>query len=318
MTYKLALVLAAASCVFAQTPAFEVATIKPAPPITQQAVMSGKMKIGESIDGARADYGYVNIEFLLTKAYAVKAYQVSGPAWIQSERYDIVAKLPEGATKEQIPDMLKALLADRFKIQIHHETKDHGVYALVVGKNGLKMKESEPEKPAVEGEKDEKVPAGGFVMGQGSSQARIAPGGDGRSMTVKSAQGNMAMTMVDGNMHMAASQMSIPSFIELLTRFVDKPVVDETGLKGKYDMAIDMSMADMANIARSAGINVPGMGAGGGRGGSGVGAADAVASDPSGGTIFQSVQAMGLKLEPKKVAVDLIVVDKGEKVPTEN
>jgi len=317
MAYRLALVFAAASCVFAQTPAFEVATIKPAPPITPQAVMSGKMKIGENIDGARADYGYVNIEFLLTKAYGVKAYQVSGPSWIQSERYDVVAKLPEGATKEQIPEMLKTLLAERFKIQIHHETKEHSVYALVVGKNGLKMKESEPEKPAAEGEKDEKTPAGGFVMGQGSSQARISQGGDGRSMTVKSAQGNMAMSMgADGNMHMAASQMAIPAFIELITRFVDKPVLDETGLKGKYDMAVDMTMADMANIARSAGIAVPGMGGGGGRG-SGVGAADA-ASDPSGGTIFQSVQAMGLKLEPKKLQLDLIVVDKGEKVPTEN
>jgi uncharacterized protein (TIGR03435 family) len=305
MTHRFVLLFVSACAALAQKPTFEVATIKTAQSITPQAMMAGKVRIGETIDAGRADYGFVNIEYLLGKAYGVKSYQISGPSWIQSERYDIQAKLPSGSTKEQVPDMLKALLADRFKIEIHHETKEHAVYALVVGKSGPKLKESTPEKPA-----------DGDTNPDAAPQTRFAPGGDGRSMTVKGPQGNMAMSMgADGNMHMQASGMSIPSFVDIITRFVDKPVIDQTDLKGKYDIGIDMSMADLQNVARSAGIAIPGMG-GGGRGSAG-GAAEA-ASDPSGGSIFQAVQALGLKLDPRKLPVDVIVVDKGDKVPTEN
>jgi uncharacterized protein (TIGR03435 family) len=120
----------------------------------------------------------------------------------------------------------------------------------------------------------------------------------------------------DGAMHMENSQMTIASFLELVGRFLDKPVVDETGLKGKYDISLDMSMADMMTMARSAGIAGAGMGMGAGRGAAGSGPTEA--SDPSGGSIFQTVQNLGLKLESRKSALDMIVVDKGDKTPTEN
>jgi uncharacterized protein (TIGR03435 family) len=150
----------------------------------------------------------------------------------------------------------------------------------------------------------------------------MTPAGDGRSMTVKSAQGNMKVTpTADGNIHMEASQMTMASFLDFIARFVDKPVVDETGLKAKYDIALDLSMSEMMNMARSAGVAVPGdmgRGGGGGGGGRGGGAPGDAASDPSGGSIFQTVQNLGLKLEPRKSVLDMIVVDKGEKTPTEN
>jgi uncharacterized protein (TIGR03435 family) len=320
MISRFPIVLIAAVAALAQAPApltFEVATVRIAQPPTPQSIMAGKVKMGETIDAGRADYGFVNMEFLIAKAYGVKTYQVSGPSWIQSERYDILAKLPAGATKDQVPDMLKALLADRFKLEIRHETKEHAVYALVVGKNGAKLKESAPEKAAPDD--DSKPAPGGMVIQSNGGQMRMSPGGDGRSMTVKGPTGNMKISMgADGNMHMENSQMTIASFVEFITRFVDKPVIDETGLKAKYDIALDVSMSDMMNIARSAGIAVPGMGGGDGRGG-GRGSAPAdAASDPSGGSIFQTVQSLGLKLEPRKLPLDVIVVDKGEKIPTEN
>jgi uncharacterized protein (TIGR03435 family) len=111
---------------------------------------------------------------------------------------------------------------------------------------------------------------------------------------------------------MAFSQMTISKFVDLVGKLVDKPVVDQTEMKGKYDISLDMGMSDMMNMARAAGVGMPMMGGGGGRG-----PADG-ASDPSGGSIFQTVQALGLKLEPKKLPLDTIVVDKGDKVPTEN
>ena len=136
-------------------------------------------------------------------------------------------------------------------------------------------------------------------------------------MTVKTSQGNMKITPgSEGNIHMEASQMTIPSFIDFISRFVDKPVVDETGLKAKYDVSIELSISEMMNIAAKAGVAVPGMGPGGpgGRGG----APSDSASDPSGGSIFQTVQNLGLKLEPRKSVLDMIVVDKAEKTATEN
>ena len=72
----------------------------------------------------------------------MKGFQISGPGWLDSERYDIVAKLPRGATKAEFMVMLQNLLAERFKLTLHREKKDLPMYALVVGKNGPKMKES--------------------------------------------------------------------------------------------------------------------------------------------------------------------------------
>src|ERR1700681_2549902 len=104
--------------VFGQTPAagpvFDVATVKAAGPLQAQ-MAAGKLHIGMSIDAARVDIGSMSLAELIPVAFAVKPYQVSGPDWMKENRFDILAKMPEGATKEQVPQMLQALLADRFK-----------------------------------------------------------------------------------------------------------------------------------------------------------------------------------------------------------
>src|SRR5215831_18028755 len=98
---------------FAQSnpPAFEVASIKPAAP--QQM---GRMMVRMGGDAGRVDYANVSLKDVLARAYNLKRYQVSGPSWLDSERYDITAKVPDGVPKEQIPLMLQALLTDRFKM----------------------------------------------------------------------------------------------------------------------------------------------------------------------------------------------------------
>src|SRR5439155_11317218 len=93
--------------------------------------------------------------------YGVKGYQIAGPSWLDSERYDIAAKIPKGATKEQFMLMLQSLLAERFKLTLHREKKDLPMYALVVGKNGPKMKESMKESVDVPGPAAGAGPAGG-------------------------------------------------------------------------------------------------------------------------------------------------------------
>jgi uncharacterized protein (TIGR03435 family) len=116
-------------------PQFEVATIKPSAPIT-----GGRVQIGMGGDPGRINYQGLPMRMLLAAAFDVKDYQISGPDWLDSERFDVMAKIPEGVKREQVPAMLQALLAERFKMTFRREKKEMGVYALIVGKNGIKAK----------------------------------------------------------------------------------------------------------------------------------------------------------------------------------
>jgi uncharacterized protein (TIGR03435 family) len=297
-----------------QTPAFDVASIKPAGNLQSQ-VLSGKLHIGMSIDAARVDIGMMSLADLIPIAFGVKPYQVTGPDWMKENRFDILAKMPEGATKDQVPQMLQALLVDRFKLVVHRESKDHPIYALVIGKNGSKLKESTPgaETPPPPD------PKGTVLLNAPEGQVRI--GGDAKGVVVSGgAVGNMRMSPgPNGTMHMESSNIKLPAFADLLTRFVDRPVIDMTELKGTYQIGLDLSMAELRNVAQAAGIGVTAQGQGpgaAGRGGPGGPAPDA--SDPGGNTIFESVQQLGLRLDPRKAPVDTIVVDHVEKTPTEN
>src|SRR5262245_50969758 len=98
------------AAVFGQAPAtlsFEVASIKPAETPTPALIASGKVRLGMSITGSRVEIGFMSLADLIPTAFKVKAFQVSGPDWIRTQRFDISAKLPEGATKEEVPEMLQ-------------------------------------------------------------------------------------------------------------------------------------------------------------------------------------------------------------------
>jgi uncharacterized protein (TIGR03435 family) len=275
-------------------PAFEVASIKPAAPITPADAASGKLHVGMKVDGARVDIGFLSLADLIRTAYNVKSYQISGPDWMAGQRFDLVAKLPEGASQDQVPVMLQALLADRFKLAIHRENKDHSMYALMVGKNGPKLKEAPPE------------PAAGPEEPAETGQVRIAPGRDGVTVSGGKAGPTRISMGPGGTMHLEAPKMTLAALAELLSRFTDRPVVDMTEIKGNYQVALDLSMDDLRNAARSAGVAVPGLPA-----------SDGV-SDPSGGSMFNAVQQLGLRLEPRKESIELIVIDHLEKMPSEN
>src|SRR5438105_3703567 len=150
ITFGLSLMLAPFSA-FGQAPAaarvFDVATIRPAPPIDQAKIMSGQFRVGMSVDGNRVDIRFFSLADLIRTAYKVKQFQLSGPDWMSTERWEIQAKMPEGATKDDVPQMLQALLADRFKLQIHRDSKEQSVYALIVGKGGPKLTPSPSVKP---------------------------------------------------------------------------------------------------------------------------------------------------------------------------
>jgi len=306
-TFGLGLMLAPFSA-FGQAPAaarvFEVATIRPAPPLDQAKVMSGQFRVGMSVDGNRVDIRFFSLADVIRTAYKVKQFQLSGPDWMSAERWDIQAKMPEGATKDDVPQMLQALLADRFKLQIHRDSKEQSVYALIVGKGGPKLTPSPSAKPV-----DPDAPK--------TPSNQLSVNQDGKGMVVQTSEaGKMRMSMgPGGTMHMETERMSMDKFAEALSAFVDRPVVDQTEIKGDYQVAFDLTMDDMRNAARKAGVAFP---MGPAPGGAAAGGAAPAASDPTGPTIFNTIQQMGLKLEAKKAPMESIVVDHLEKAPTEN
>lgn len=294
----------------ASSPSFEVATIKPAPPLVPAEIAQGKVHLGMSIDAARVDIGALSIADLIRLAWDVKGYQVSGPEWISTERFNILAKMPEGATKEQVPAMLKTLLAERFKLTTHTENRDHPIYALIVGKGGPKLEAAAPAASESQAAPD------GATIGTPDGAVRINRAPDGKGIEMNSAKtGVMKMTAgPDGLMHMDMARASMQAFADILSRYLDRPVIDETGLKGEYHVAIDLSMQDLLRIARLAGMVGPGMGPMG----PGATLTGDGASDPAGGSVFNAVQRLGLKLDARKEPVETIVVDHVEKTPSEN
>jgi len=118
--------------------AFEVASIRPAPP---QA--PGRVSTRKSIDGARVIFTNVTVADVIGAAYKVQQYQVAGPSAIGSWRFDVAAKIPDGAPEQQVPQMFQALLNERFKLAFHRETRVLPVYALRVANGGPKLQTAE-------------------------------------------------------------------------------------------------------------------------------------------------------------------------------
>lgn len=320
--FCLVLVAAAAS---AQTkPAFEVATVKPsATDITQLATQaqSGQLpRLGPRVDGARAEYIFMTVKQLMVLAYGVKLYQISGPDWINNQRFDIAAKVPDGASKDDIPKMLQSLLEERFKLVLHRETKEHPVMALVVGKGGPKMKES-PEAPKPLDLNAPLAPGERQIDGpDGPVRMTRTPGGGATMNMGERGTVTYGVDPATRSLKIDANQVTMSGFADLLTSLSiasgGLQVNDMTGLKGHYQVAISFSLEDLQNIARSQGFSVPN------RPPEASGAAgipgDAASTPAGSSTLVEAVQSMGLKLESRKAMVEQLVIDQIEKTPTAN
>jgi uncharacterized protein (TIGR03435 family) len=277
--------------VCAQTPQFEVASIRPSAP------MGGDhMDVGIHVDGQRISCVSLNLKDYIGAAYRLKVHQIQGPDWLGGERFDIQAKIPAGATAEQIPEMLQALLADRFKMTSHPDTKDFPVYALIVAKGGLKIKESpvDPNEVPDPGEKP-KAPS-----------TNVSGSGGRGGVHIEYGHGSF-FTMADNKF--IARKFPMASFVEVLGRFEDRPVVDLTGLTGSYDFDLDFTPEDyLAMLIRSAiaaGVNLPPE-------------ALRALSGSSGDSLLNALERLGLKLETRKSPLKVLVIDHMEKAPTEN
>jgi uncharacterized protein (TIGR03435 family) len=250
---------------------FEVATVKPAAPLPSQPSSAGSPGMPArripgaaivSITSDRASYRNITLKSLLMRAYGLEPFQVSGPAWMDSEHYDVLATIPEGTAKEDVPVMLQHLLAERFRVTLHSETKDQPGYILGIGKGGSKLKVS-------------------------AERGKSAP-----MATAKFGTDSVIETMYGQTM---------PAFAHVLARMLERPVIDSTGLSGEFDIVLSLSK----------GVAMPG---------AQETAANGSPSEPdsSMASLFTAVQDLGLTLSSDKVPLKCIVVDKAEKIPTEN
>lgn len=251
----------------------------------------------------------MTLRLLLAEAYHLKPYQIAGPPWIDSQRYNILAKLPSDTTNPQFGVMLQNLLAERFKLKVHREKKELPVYSLVVGKNGPKLKQAAPA-PADSEDAPPLPPPGPPKIGK-----------DGLPELPSGIRGPMILVM-PGRVRMRASSITISEFVGVLENQVARPVIDETGLSGNYEIALDYSPDETGRAMPG----MPGLppppppGGAGGMPSPAAGPAGALPSDMSEGvpTLFAAIQQLGLKLEARKAPVDLLVVDSGDKTPIEN
>ena len=288
-TARVFLAIAGAAAAFAQSQSpveFEVATIRPSAPSPQAGVTAGVR-----IDGAQFHSAFLTLKDYLGIAYQVKVYQISGPDWISSDRFDISATLPPG-TATQLPEMMRRLLEERFQLKIHREKKDFPVYVMEVGKGGLKMQASGPDPDPANS--DARTPV--TITGSGNAQGVSVNMGRGASYTF-------------ANSKFEGKRLTTAMMSGILERFVDRPIVDMTDLKGAYDITLDIAQEDyrvmLIRAGVAAGVSLP---------------PEALrlldgASVPS---FFDAVEKVGLKLDARKAPMDMIVVDDGRKTPTEN
>jgi uncharacterized protein (TIGR03435 family) len=307
-----------------QLPTFEVASVKSSPPLDPQKILSGQQRIGMRMDAGRVEIDGLPLADIINTAFRVKGYQVTGPSWLgstmNSPRFDIHATLPAGAKTDQVPEMLQALLSERFKLTYHRETREQAIYALIVGKGGSKLVESPPDSPASTdasaGAALSPGPASGLI-GRGGPPVKAGADGRGAFTIAGGGSSPMRMSMTpDGIMRIEAERLSISVLADTLTRLLDRPVVDQTGLKGTYKMTLELARDDLMNAVKAAGVAIPPGVLGAGAGAPGGAPA---APDPSGGsTIFRSIEQLGLKLDARKTPVEQIVIDHLERTPTED
>src|SRR6185369_7295069 len=210
--------------VFVQStrPSFEVATIRPSLNAPRQAVAAA----GSTSDSQFRIAG-LTLKDYISMGYAVKLNQISGPDWITTDRFDIAATLPAGSGSDQVPGMMQTLLEDRFELKTHREKREFPVYALRVSSGGLKATEV-PSDPGAE-PSDAKTPQA-FTR-QGSGRGISIDLGHGSSF-------NFA------NNRFEAKKVTMAALASMLERFLERPVVDLSDIKGSYDVAFDLSPED--------------------------------------------------------------------------
>jgi uncharacterized protein (TIGR03435 family) len=230
---------------------------------------------------------YTNYNLLSLVYYAWNQYvDTTRPEWIGAERYNIEAKIPPGTTLAEFRLMLRNLLAERFHMVVHHETREYDGYDLLVARGGLKMKESSGEDSAAA-----ELPVEQLALGP-----LLSAGLDAKGYPQLLRPGIVAVPIKNSiALHLMARAQTLSELAKMLKDHLGDPIVDKTGLSGRYDCTLDfLRFAPVTGQVR------------------------ADAPDDSVPYIPDAVAVLGLKMVPAKIPLDTVIVDSAERMPTEN
>lgn len=279
-----------------QSPHFEVASVKP---------VSRDVRMGYSGDAERMSWARIPLTNLISDAYHVGLDQITGPDWLRTEFYAINVKLPSRSTKEQYPQMMANLLAERFGLVVHRVAKELSGYEITVAPGGPKLTPSNPEINT-----DAPAPSGGV---RGSFEM---PKPDANGFPTLPA-GSPFASRIDGDVERMTFRRTTIAFLasrlqSALSRYRDPgqtmPITDRTGISGRFDFQLVIPAPSPrlpAQLTLQPGQDAP------------AGAA----SDPgvTAGSVSSALEKqLGLKLKAVKTSLDFIVVDHVERVPTDN
>ncbi len=246
------------------------------------------------------------LRMLITQAYRVSGYQlVGGPSWLDQDRFDIVAKAPEGSRPDQSALMLRGLLAERFKLKVHGETREAQIYALTLarsdGKLGPKLSKTTEDCEKILADRRAAALA---ARGNGRGPIQVTmPGPNEKPVCSMS----MRPTPVPNGpplMNIIASGQQVQSLVSQISSMLNKRVVDRTGLTGLYDFELQFSMSAIGGQPLT--TQAPG-----------AGGATPTAPIDDGPSVFDAVRELGLKLESERGPVEHLVIDSAER-PTED
>jgi len=280
-------VLVFLSCLaaFAQTPpspTFDAASVKPSDPNLGSQGFPIRGGPGTT-DPGRIVYTNTSLKAMLYWAYGLPISQITAPPWMSAEKFDITATMPPGTTKEQFAVMLQNLLAQRFHLVVHHESKEVAGYEMIVGRNGPKLKKSSADDALAAVQPQSQAPVASFVPNgypQLYRPGMIYPfllGSNGKAI------------------HLIAKAQLLSDLAKVLGGMVHGPIADNTGLTGRFDFTLDF---DTGAPPAQAPSDTP----------------ENTAPDVP--TALQ--EQLGLKLQPKKTQIDMLIVDSADKAPTEN
>jgi uncharacterized protein (TIGR03435 family) len=289
-----------ATTAFAQDPAtapataFDVASVKPSNPNPDPANPLSQIALMLPQPGGRFTATNTPLRMLIMAAYELQqdAQLVGGPSDLLTAKYDIAARAAGTATiGKELPQLLRSLLADRFKLKTHTESRELPVYDLVItrsdGRLGPELKPSKSDCS-----KADEI---------GAEQAAALAKGDVTSFVGKPRPCSVSTDPTGGplNLIMRGDGQEMKSLVEVLSTFTGRTVRDKTGLTGRYDFAFKLDLQMMLALAQKVGANIP--------------AAAANIPQSDGSSLMTALnEQLGLKLESARAPVNVVVIDRVE------
>lgn len=292
------LLLGVATDLAAQTPAgpaFEVASVKPSNPNPNPNDPLSQIALMMPLPGGRFTATNTPLRMLIMTAYELQqdAQLVGGPPTLMAAKYDITARAADTATigMKELPQLLRTLLTDRFKLKTHTETRELPVYDLVLARSDGHLG------PDMQPSKSDCSKSDEILAQQGAALANR----DVASLMGKP-QPCMVTTDTSGgplNLLMRGDGQEIKQIVEILSQLTGRAVRDKTGLTGRYDFAMKMDLQMVLAMAKRMGANIP--------------AAAANIPQSDGSSLMTALnEQLGLKLESTRDGVTVVVIDSVE------